>query len=129
MKKNQGMSVVGILFTIGVVVCLGILVMRVSVVYIHHYAITSSLQALNNIPSNRFSHNPAMNQIVLKKSLLRRLEINSIENIKSDNIKISRKNPNQYLVNIHYQTQAPLFYNISLLFKFDASQEVTIGTP
>ncbi len=126
MRKNQGMTLVGMLLTMAVVVIAGILVMRIVPVYLQHYSVTSSINALKKVPATEFSADPAANARMLKDRLMKQLYINSVE-LPPEQIRIVPNGRGNFLVSVKYQVTKPLVYNMSLLFDFDESHEVEAG--
>lgn len=127
MRKAHGMTLVGMLFTMAVVIIIGVLIMRVTPAYVEYYSVTSSVNSLNSMPKDEFSLDSSLNSSILRKSLIKRLDINGINNVKSDNIKIIPNGINNFTVTVKYEVQKPLVSNMSLLFNFDVSQEVSVG--
>ncbi len=126
MQKQYGMTLIGMLLTMATVIIAGIVVMRVVPVYLQHYEVLSSMKALNTLKSTEFSADPASNASVLKTKLLNQLYINSIE-IAPEQIVLTPDGENKFHLSIKYQVIKPLVANISLLFKFEASQEVKVS--
>ncbi len=126
MRNYQGMTLIGMVLTMAVVVMVGILVMRVVPVYLEHYSILSSISALEKLPASEFSTDPLANAHVLQDKLANQLYVNSIV-LPPEDIKIVPKGENRFLITIKYQVIKSLFANASLLFVFDESQEVAIS--
>ncbi len=127
MKNTQGMTFVGMLLTMAIVIIGGLLLLRIVPVYIEHYEIKHSLQTLNSLPKEQLSAVPSESEILIKKSLFKQFEVNSINDIKDENIIIKQETDNKMLVTIKYQAIRHFIANISLLFDFEDSQEVTIA--
>ncbi len=128
MKKLQGITLIGMLLTMVVVVCVGLVALRVVPVYIQHYSIVESIVALNRIPLTEFSDDPASNANILKTKLLNQLYVNSIESIPPEAIQIIPKGPNQFEISTKYKVISPLVGNVSLLFRFSTKKEVKLGS-
>ena len=127
LSKIRGMTLVGMLLTMTVIIIAGVVLMRVVPAYIQHYEVTTSLAALNNIPASEFTDDPATNADVLKTRLLNQLYVNSLEGITPQQIKITPDGKGNFNISIQYQVIKPLIANIRLLFDFEAKQEVKIG--
>ena len=127
MHKQQGMTLIGMLLTMAIVIMGGIVVMRVVPVYLEYYEVVSSMSSLNKLPATDFSTDPAANATILKSKLLNQLFINSTQSISEQQIVITPNDPGVFQLSIKYQVIKPLFYNISLLFDFNATQEVKIS--
>jgi hypothetical protein len=127
MNRNQGMTLIGMLLTLAVVVAVGITLLRVVPVYIQHYEVMTSIKSLNSLPSSDFSTDPASNAAVLRSKLLNQLYVNSIESITPDQIIITPDDKGNFTITIKYQVIRPLVANIRLLFDFETTQGVTVS--
>jgi Tfp pilus assembly protein PilE len=127
MQKTKGLTFIGMLFTMSAVVIIGVLAMRVVPVYIQHYTVVRSLQSLSSLPANELSSDAASNETSIKRSLMKQFEVNDIDYITDSNITISPKNTDQLIVTVQYQVTRPFIANISLLFNFNDSHEVSLG--
>lgn len=128
MNKQKGMTFIGMLGTMAVVIAGGLLVMRLVPVYIQYYTILSSIKGLNATPVTSLSGDPIADTEVLRSSLIKRLDINGIEYLKEDNVRITPDGTNKFKVQVKYQLVRPLVYNISLLFDFNKTEEVVAGS-
>ena len=126
MHKHKGITLIGMLLTMAVVIMAGVVVMRIVPVYLEHYEVITSIKALNSLPPTEFSADPASNATVLKTKLLNQLYVNSIESIPADQIILTPIGENKFKLSIKYQATRPLVANISLLFNFEASEEVNV---
>lgn len=127
MRRTQGMTFIGMLLTMAVVVCLGILMMRITPAYLLHYQITQALDGLTHIPKTEFSADPSTNAELLRSKLLAQLNIDGISEVGNDQIKIAPLNEHTMSVAVDYQLIKPLFFNMSLLFNFHDTKEVTVS--
>ncbi|KGP63040.1 membrane protein [Legionella norrlandica] len=128
MRKQKGMTLIGMLLTAAVVIMAGIFVMRVVPVYIQYYSIVHSIKSLNSVPASSLSGDPMADVMVLRSSVSKRLEINGIDDLKQEQLMISPSGPNQFKVKLKYQVIRPLIYNMSILFNFEDSFEVVAGS-
>jgi hypothetical protein len=126
MQKQKGITLVGMILTLAVVVFCGILLMRVVPVYIEQYQVINSIKSLNSLPQTEFSSDPSSDAHVLKSKLLNQLYVNSIESIRPEQIKISPQDGGKFQIFIKYKVVKPLVGNVSLLFKFKAEGKVTV---
>ncbi len=127
MRRQQGMTLIGMLLTMTIVIMAGIVVMRIVPVYLGHYEVVTSIKALNKLPPTEFSTDAASNANVLKTKLLNQLYVNSIESIKPEQIILTPNGENKFTLSIKYQVTRPLVANISLLFHFETSEEVKVS--
>lgn len=126
MQKQKGMTLIGMLLTMAIVVVVGIVVMRVVPVYIQYYSIVQSIKALNS--TQGLIGDPLSDANTLRASVTKRLDINGIEDLKAKELVIVPGEAGKYLVKINYQVTRPLVYNMSLLFDFKNEIEVKPGS-
>ena len=126
MQKTQGLTFIGMLFTMAAVIILGILALRVAPVYLQHYSVVRALDALATLPNKDLTADVAANDFVIKRSLMKQFEIDNVEDIKQANISLAPGNNDKLIITIQYQVTRPFIGNISLLFKFNDSQEIPL---
>lgn len=129
MKKQQGITLIGLLLSIAVIVTCSIVIMRVVPVYIKYYSIVSSIKALNTTPTNSLTGDSIVDVAELRKSLTKRLDINGLEDLKPQELIITPNGaPNKFKVILKYQEIRPLVYNVFLMFNFERTDEVVAGS-
>jgi hypothetical protein len=128
MHKQKGITLIGMLLTVAVVVMAAIVVMRIVPVFLQHYSIVQSIKALNDTSAVTLTGDPMADTLALRRGLTKRLDINGIEDLKEGELTISPAGPNKYKVKLKYQATRPLVYNMSLLFDFDDTIEVLTGS-
>lgn len=126
MQKIKGMTFVGMLLTMAVVVLAGIVVMRVVPVYLEYYSIKRSINSLNTLPEAEVSTDPAIGTKMLRSRIEKQLYIDGI-NLTPKQLKVVPNGKGQFNVVLNYQIIKPLFSNISLLFDFNETHEVNPG--
>lgn len=128
MQKQQGMTLIGMLLTVAVVVMAGIVVMRIVPVYLQHYSIVQSIKALNSTSKSTLTGDPMSDATALRASITKRLDINSLQDLKPNELTITPVEGEKYLFKLDYQVIRPLVYNISLMFDFKDTIEVKPGS-
>ncbi|PWY53851.1 DUF4845 domain-containing protein [Legionella qingyii] len=128
MHKQKGMTFIGMIFTVVVIVMAAIVVMRVIPVYLQYYSIIKSVKGLNSVPLSTLSGDPVADVNLLKSTMDKRLDINGVESLKENQLMIEPIGSNKFRVKVKYQVIKPLVYNISLLFDFDHTEEVVAGS-
>ena len=68
------------------------------------------------------------NVSVMKSKLLAQLDINGVQALKNDQIKIVPTEDGKYLVSIKYKVIKPLIYNVSLMFDFDEAENISVNS-
>ena len=128
MRKQKGMTFIGMLFTIVVLVMAAVVVMRVIPVYLQYYSVLKSIKGLNSIPPSSLTGDPVADVDVLKSTLDKRLDVNDVDAFKENQLTIEPIGANKFRVKLKYQVIKPLVYNISLLFDFAHTEEVVTGS-
>jgi len=128
MQKQQGMTLIGMLLTMAVVVLAAIVVMRIVPVVIQHYSIINSIKSLDQTPASSLTGDPATDVQLLQDSLSKRFDINGLQDLKPEELIITPDGANKFKIQLKYQVTRPLVYNVSLLFDFDRTIEVVVGS-
>ncbi len=128
MHKQKGMTFIGMLFTVAVIVMAATVIMRVIPVYMQYYSIIKSIKGLNTLSPSALTGDPMADVNVLKSTVDRRLDINGVDSLKGNQLMIEPIGANKFKVKLKYQVIKPLVYNISLLFDFDHTEEVVTGS-
>lgn len=128
MSKQKGMTLIGMLMTMAIVVIGAVFIMRIVPVYLQHYSIISSVKSLSQTPTSSLSGDPMADAEVLKVSLTKRLDINGLDDLKENELFISADGEHHFTVKIQYKVVKPLVYNMSLLFNFNDTIKVVAGS-
>lgn len=123
MRQEQGMTLIGMILTLAIVVIAGIVILKVVPVYIEYFAVHRSVSSLNRIPASELSVDKVASVQFLHKKLKNQLYVNGIE-IPSQKIKIKPLNDGQFNVSIKYDVVKHIVGHVNLLFEFDVSKEV-----
>ena len=117
-KIQQGLTFISwlmILIVLGFMVMIGL---KITPVYLEHFAVKSSLESLKSEPL--ISRKPITE---IRKMLSRRLNINEIRGLSKDNI-IIRRTGGITNVTIKYEERRNIIGNLSLVMSFDDSIEL-----
>jgi hypothetical protein len=128
MNAQRGMTLIGMLLTMAIVVFGGLVVMQTVPVYLQYYSIKQSIKALSSVPASALSGDSFMDAQFLRGSLNKRLDISGINSIKEEQIKVIPLSLNRFKVSLKYQVINPLMYHANLLFDFDETYEVKVGS-
>lgn len=119
MKKRQtGLTLVSWMFILVIAGILAMAVLKLFPVYMEHLGVTSSLDAISTDPALRGSSPPE-----IRGALMKRMEINDVDRVKSEDITIERDGHN-YKVTVAYEAVVPFVHNISFLINFEDVAEV-----
>ncbi len=113
-QKQRGMSLIGFVIVLSVVIFLSFLGMKIGPLYMEYYSVVS---ALNGVASERGSAN--LSPYDLRVKVLNRLYVSYSENVKEKDIKVTRGNGVH--LRVSYQVREPLMGNLDVIAKFDKS--------
>jgi uncharacterized protein YneF (UPF0154 family) len=117
-KKQQGLTFISwlvVLIVLGLFVMVGI---KITPVYLEHFAVKQSLKSIKNEP---MISRKSVKEI--RKILFRRFDMNSIYDLKKDDVTIKRTG-GKTKITVAYEERRSLFGNISLVMTFKDSIEM-----
>lgn len=119
LKKQEGMSLIGFLLVLSMVIFFAYLAMRIIPIYIEFYSVKSAMNGVAEEPgSANFS------PFDVKDKMLNRLYVSySDGNVTRENIKVVRSN-GVWLV-VRYDVRKPLMGNLDVIASFD--ERVMLG--
>lgn len=122
MKRNQGgMTLIGFIIVLAVVGVFIYMGMKVIPMYSEYYAVKQALDGLAKEPEIS-QQDPAK----IKDLFFRRLYISYADTVKSEHVKIARKDAG-YVMTVEYEVRKPLIANLDVVGKFKAEQELRRG--
>lgn len=117
MKRTQsGMTLIGFILVLAVVGVFIYMGMKLIPMYSEYYAVKTALRDVAN-ESDVSQEDPAK----IKDLFFRRLYISYAENVKSENVKIARRDAG-YIMTVDYEVRRPLIANIDVVGHFKAEQ-------
>ncbi len=122
-KSQRGMSLIGMLLVVMVVVAGALTAMRVTPMYLDNMAVRGALKGLVSDPSAASAVTPEQ----LRSLLQRRLDVNSISSIESKNVKIKRIEGGGREVRASYEVRVPLVGNLDVVGRFNDAVVVPGG--
>ena len=122
MKRAQGgMTLIGFIIVLAVAGVFIYMGMKVIPMYSEYYAVKQALQGLAGEPGIA-DQSPAK----IKDLFFRRLYISYADTVKSEHVKIVRKDAG-YLMTVKYEVRKPLIANLDVVGKFEAEKELRRG--
>ena len=115
MKKQQGMTFIGILFVGIILVFSAILVMKLIPPYIEYWSVKKVMDAIAKDPS---LNNMSIREV--RASFDKRASIDNITIIKGDDLDVS-KDGGEMVASVEYPVKVPLFGNLSACMDFKAT--------
>jgi len=120
MKRNQGgMTLIGFVIVLAVVGFFAYIGMKLFPMYSEYYAVKQALKGLQAEPGIA-DQDPAK----IQDLFFRRLYISYAEDVKPENVKIERIDAG-WKMSVSYEVRKPLVYNLDVVGKFDASENLT----
>ncbi|HET6436022.1 MAG TPA: DUF4845 domain-containing protein [Xanthomonadaceae bacterium] len=124
MKRAQGgMTLIGFLIVLAVVGLFAYIGMKLFPMYSEFYAVKQALKGLSAEPGIA-NTDPAK----IQDLFFRRLYISYAEDVKPEHVKIERID-NGWRMKVSYEVRRPLIYNLDVVGKFDASENLTRSGP
>jgi hypothetical protein len=115
--NEAGMTLLSFLVLVAIGGLLGTLALRLAPVYLNHYKVLASLNALKNQPEWTAS---SREQLV--GTLQKRWDIDSVDDVTAKNVTISREGQT-VKVQVTYDVTRPFVRNIDLVVHFDEAIE------
>ena len=112
-RKQRGMSIIGFIIVLGLVIFTAYLGMRIAPIYLEYYSVVS---AMNGVASERGS--AQLSPYDIRVRVLNRLYVSyTDQNVREENIKIIRRNGVQ--LRIFYEVRKPVIGNLDVVASFD----------
>lgn len=119
-NKQSGMTYMGVLLLLIVFAFFAVVLVRIVPLYLENFKVQSVLKALHE--DQETAKLPAAE---IEERLLTRLDINDVEHVGKDHIKISR-DKGKLVVTVNYEARVPLFVNLDLVAKFNDDMELVV---
>lgn len=118
MKRNQtGLSLISFVIVMGVIGVFVYMAMKLIPMYSEYYAVRKALESMSQ---DSATANSDPNQV--KEAFFKRLDISYSENVKSENVKLVRKEAG-WLMTVDYEVRRPLISNLDIVGHFNAEKE------
>ena len=119
MKRNQGgLTLIGFIIVLAVVGVFAYVGMKLFPMYSEFYSVKQALKGLAGEPGIA-TKDPAR----VKDLLFRRLYVSYAENVKPNNVKVTRDGQG-YVVTVQYEVRRELIGNLDVVGKFEASEDL-----
>jgi len=123
-KHQNGMTYLGMLIMLIVIAFFAVVLIKVAPLYIESFKVKSSLDSLAQEAKDDQS---VLSPAEVEKHLLNRLNINDVEHVTKDDIKITREG-RKTVVEVDYEARVTLFDNLDLVARFPDNR-VELGGP
>ena len=121
-RKQSGMTMLGFLITLAVVMFFLYVGMKIVPMYTEYYSVKKALAGMASEPGLASSSKEKVRQL-----FMRRLNMSYALNVKSDALKIESTDQG-YMLTVDYEERRELMANLDVVGKFHAEQELKRGT-
>lgn len=118
MKRQRGLTLIGFVFVLAIAGFFAFMIMRLFPVYAEYYSVVQAMKGLQAEPGIA-QKSPA----VVRDLLFRRFYISYVENVKPENVRVSRRDG--YTLNVKYEVRKPFVYNLDFVANFDKTVDLT----
>lgn len=120
LKKQQGMTMISMAVLIVMIGFIGLIGLRLFPVYMENWKMSSHLDAIAEM-----STTGSMSNAEITKALLRRFDIDDIENIKAEHIFVERPEKGKMIIAVEYEVRTPGMGNVEMVVSF--AKEVNVN--
>jgi len=121
-RKQSGMTMLGFLITLSVVMLFLYVGMKVGPMYTEFFAVKKALAGMASEPGLAESSKENV-----RKMFMRRLDISYALNVKPEALKVESTDAG-YMLTVDYELRKDLIANLDVVGKFHAEQELKRGT-
>lgn len=118
MKKQRGMTFIGVVLLVAVIVFVAVIGMKLAPAYLEYFSVKKAIAKIANDPG--FS---SMGKNDVTKSFDKSATIDDIRSIEGKELEISKNESGLMVVTADYQVLVPLMGNVSALLDFSASTD------
>ena len=115
MKKQRGMTAIGWLLVLMLVVVFSIVALKLIPMYLDSFKVTSSLESLANDSKAK-----GKSALEIRKLLMKRLDVNMVSDVSAQDISVSRSREG-IVVEVEYEARRPLFGNLHMVLVYSDS--------
>lgn len=115
MKKMRGVSLIGFLFTLFVIVLATILGIKLVPSYVDHYELQRSMEKVAQEAKEK-----ALSGEQIRELLNRKLDVNNLKRAEDNQLKIEEKEGGERQLSFPYEKKIPIFGNIAVVLTFEA---------
>ena len=118
LKRQQGMTMIGVLFVLALVGVIGYAGMRITPLYLNYMKVARSMEAT----ASEFKGD-AVDQAALRRTLEKHWQIEDIDSVAAKDVEIT-KDEGATTMHVAYDDSAPYIANVSLTVHFDKTSKV-----
>ncbi len=117
---QRGMTAIGMLLVLVIAILISTMVIKLIPVYLEHYNVASVLTALKNDPQVT-----EMTDKAIRDSIDNRFSINSINEVRANQVKIIRDGGRVTSLSLDYEVRVHMFWNIDAVVHFNDDAEIS----
>ena len=110
--KQTGMSMLGMLSTVLLVVAVGLMAIKIIPIYIDDYAIANALESLNEEDTDNAS------KMEIRNIIRRKLSADYTRDLADEEIEVTRTK-GTLIIEIDYESRVPVIYNLDVIAHFN----------
>ena len=110
--RQEGMTLIGFLIVLSIVIFVAFMGMKIVPVYLDHYSVVQAMKGVQKEPGMA-----AKSTAKIKDSFFRRLYVSYVDGIEPSNVRVIRANGKT--LQVKYDVQKQMVGNIDLLIHFD----------
>ena len=118
LKRQQGMTMIGILFVLALIGVIGYAGMRILPLYLNYMKVARSMEAT----AAEFKGD-SVDQAALRRTLEKHWQIEDIDSVEAKDVEIN-KGEGVTTMHVAYDDSAPYIANVSLTVHFDKTSKV-----
>ncbi len=118
LKRQKGMTMIGIFFVLALVGVIGYAGMRILPLYLNYMKVSRSMDAT----ASEFKDS-AVDQAALRRTLEKHWQIEDIDSVAAKDVEVT-KDDSGTSMHVSYDDSAPYFANVSLMVHFDKTAKV-----
>ncbi len=122
-NSQRGITLLGFIIVLAVVGLFAYVGMKLFPMYSEYYSVRSAMKGLANEPGIGNTDPRKIQDL-----FFRRLYISYAENVKPAHVKIERVG-NGWKMSVNYEVRKPLIYNLDVVGKFSATEDLTNRGP
>ena len=119
LKRQQGMTMIGVLFVLALIGVIGYAGMRIAPLYLNYMKVSRSMEAT----ASEFKGD-AVDQAALRRTLEKHWQIEDIDSVAAKDVEIAKDDGGLTVMHVAYDDSAPYIANVSLTVHFDKTAKV-----
>ncbi len=118
--RQRGMGMTGVIFTVGLVAFFMTILLKIGPLYLNFWTIRSIMTDVST------QTEPLQGgQRAIIDSIGKRMDVNSVRNITTNEFEVIKQDQNVYRVTVNYEQRVHLFFNIDAVAMFTYQVDVT----